>query len=169
MTTGWYRGMAIAALAGTLILAAACKDNNNTATNTTSAAASPAATQATVPTTVVPSATATAASAASPAAGGASTGAAQTVNEVMTDNKFSVTAISAKVGQPVTVDADNKGTAIHNFALIDTSGVSGTTKTDLLQSGKTASITFTFSKAGTYNFHCEVHPTEMTGKVTVTQ
>jgi len=55
---------------------------------------------------------------------------AQTVTEVMTDNKFSVTAMTVKVGQPLTINAKNNGQAIHNWDLLDKNGVSGTTKTE---------------------------------------
>jgi plastocyanin len=161
--------MAIAALAGTLILAAACKDNNNT-TNTTSAAASPTA--QTAPTTVAPTAAPSAPSnGATTSAGGPSAGgAAQTVTEVTTDNKFSVTSISAKVGQQVTVSVQNKGSAIHNFDITNASGAAtGTTKTDFVNGGETKTATFTFTKAGTYKYQCDVHPTEMIGQITVTQ
>jgi plastocyanin len=169
MTHSWFRGVSLAVLAGALVFTAACKDaNNNTAT--TGGASTPAATSQTAPTTVAPTAAATA-SGATPALGGGGS-AAQTVTEVTTDDKFSVTAISAKVGQPLTINVQNKGQAIHNWALSDDAGkaaATGTTAGQLVQPGKTDTINLTFTKAGTFNFNCQVHPTEMTGKVTVTQ
>lgn len=171
MRHGWFKASALAALAGTLIFVAACKDNNNVATPA-SGAASPVATSQVAPTTVAPTTapSAPAATGASPAVGAAS--GPQTVTEVTTDNKFSVTAISAKVGQPLTVTVQNKGAAIHNWALSDAAGkaaATGTTAEPLVQPGQTDSITLTFTKAGTFDFQCQVHPTEMTGKVTVAQ
>lgn len=158
----WLKALAFGALGGMLIFAAACKNNNTTSSNTSST--NTAATQvATMAATAAPTMAGTAA--AAPASGAA----AETINENMTDNKFSVTAITVKVGQPLTINAKNNGQAIHNWDLLDKDGVSGTTKTDLLQPGQSASITMTFSKAGKYKFQCDVHPTEMVGTVTVTQ
>jgi plastocyanin len=159
----WLKALAFGVLGGVLIFAAACKDNNNTSTSNTSSTTNTAATQVA---TMVPTQAAAAGTAAAAPASGA---AAETINENMTDNKFSVTAITVKVGQPLTINAKNNGQAIHNWDLLDKDGVSGTTKTDLLQSGQSASITMTFSKAGKYKFQCDVHPTEMIGTVTVTQ
>jgi|SRR5579875_609390 len=95
--------------------------------------------------------------------------------EVTTDNKFSVTDIVVPVGQPVTIDVQNKGNAIHNMDILDQSGstlkdASGKDlKTDLLQSGQEAKLTFTLNAPGTYKFQCDVHPTEMVGKVYAVQ
>lgn len=165
MTRSWYTGLALAALASALLLTAACKDANNNTTTATTAAASPTAAVAAA--TAAP----TTAPEASPAAAGASN-APQEVTEVTTDDKFSVTQINTKVGQPLKITVQNKGQAIHNWALSDAAGkaaATGTTAEPLVQPGQTDSITLTFTKAGTFNFQCQVHPTEMTGKVTVTQ
>lgn len=109
--------------------------------------------------------------------GGAAAGAAGApggpVNEVTSDNngampdKFSVTSIDATVGKPVTINVQNQGKALHNWHLLDTTGVNGTPMTPLLQPSQTGSLTLTFSQAGTFNFQCDVHPTEMKGAVTV--
>jgi plastocyanin len=172
MTHGWFKALALAALAGTLVLAAACKDNNNNVTPA-SGAASPIATAQIAPTTVVATVAASpAAGGATPALGGGAPSGPQTVTEVTTDDKFSVTTINAKVGQPLTITVQNKGAAIHNWALTDAAGkaaATGTTAAPLVQPGQTESITLTFTKTGTFNFQCQVHPTEMTGTVTVTQ
>jgi plastocyanin len=174
MRHGWFKASALAALAGTLIFAAACKDNNNNAAPT-SAAASPAATSQTAPTTVAPTTAASAAATsagATPALGGGAAAGAQTIDIVTTDNKFSVTTINAKVNQPLTITVQNKGAAIHNWALSDAAGkaaATGTTAEPLVQPGQTDSINLTFTKAGTFNYQCQVHPTEMTGKVIVAQ
>ena len=172
MQHAWFKSAALAALAGTLLVAAACKDNNNVNTPA-SGAASPAATAQVAPTTAVATTAASpAAGGATPALGGGAASGPQTVTEVTTDDKFSVTAINVKVGQPLTITVQNKGAAIHNWALTDAAGkaaASGQNATQLVQPNQTDSITLTFTKAGTFDYQCQVHPTEMTGKVTVTQ
>lgn len=174
------------ALAGALVFTAAACKNNNTNTPTTNAPAtlgSPVAQvggsggaggltatpMATTAAATVAAATPAAAGASTPAAGSPAAGAADAnkVTEVTTDNKFSVTAMTATVNVPFTVTVENHGTAIHNWALADTAGVTGTTMTGLAQPAKSESATMTFTKAGTYKFNCQVHPTEMIGTVTV--
>jgi len=39
--------------------------------------------------------------------------------------------------------------------------------TQLLAGGKSETVMFTIDKPGTYDYHCETHPTEMKGKLTV--
>lgn len=100
--------------------------------------------------------------------------------QVTTDNKFSETNIVVPAGQPVSVDVQNKGAAIHNWDVLDQSG-SATQKdstgkpvitdvgggSNLVPPGQQAKVTFTFNDPGVYNFRCDVHPTEMTGKLYV--
>jgi plastocyanin len=135
-----------------MLLAAACSSSNNNKSNA-----------APVNNAAAPATTVSAAGRASPAAG-----AAQAIDETMTDNKFSATAVTVKANQPVTITAPNKGAAVHNWNLIGQKDASGKDiKTALLDPGKSESITFTISKPGTYNFQCDVHPTEMKGTLTV--
>ncbi|HLZ71664.1 MAG TPA: cupredoxin domain-containing protein [Dehalococcoidia bacterium] len=88
--------------------------------------------------------------------------------ETTTDNKFSDTQVTVPAGKQVTLTVQNQGTAVHNVDVLDVKDDSGKDiKTDLVQAGKSATLTFTISKAGTYHFHCDVHPTEMTGTLVV--
>ncbi len=114
---------------------------------------------------VGPNGQAGAAASATPAASSAPT---TTWNETTTDNKFSDTQITVPAGKQVTLTVQNKGTAIHNVDVLDVKDDSGKDiKTDLVPAGKSATLTFTISKPGTYHFHCDVHPTEMTGTLVV--
>lgn len=97
-------------------------------------------------------------------------------DETTTDNKFSTTDIVVPVGQPITVNVDNKGAATHNWDVLDASGTKSlndaagkpiVTNPQLLPPGGTSAVTFTISTPGTYNFRCDVHPTEMVGKLYV--
>jgi plastocyanin len=70
---------------------------------------------------------------------------------------FNPNAISAKVGE--VVGFVNNDTTAHTATLDDDS-----CSTDNIAAG--ASMSLTFSAAGTYPFHCKIHP-NMTGTITV--
>ncbi len=74
-------------------------------------------------------------------------------------NAFSPADLQVKVGQKVTWV--NQESYPHSVVSDD-----GSFNSTSLDSGK--SFSFTFSKAGTYTYHCSIHPF-MTAKVTVTQ
>lgn len=97
---------------------------------------------------------------ASPNSTSASVGSTQTSakNSVQIANfSFSPTSLSIKVGDSVTwTNQDSVG---HSATSDD-----GSFDTGILAQGKSGSITF--SKAGTYTYHCSVHPM-MHGTITV--
>lgn len=89
-------------------------------------------------------------------------------DEVTTDNKFSVTAYTLEAGAETTINVLNKGTNTHNVHILDVQGADGNDiKTDLLPGGGSAKLTFTIAREGEYKFRCDVHPTEMTGSISV--
>ncbi len=157
MRTGLVRFILPAGLVLALVGAAACSSSNNANKPANTGANTNAAPVATVVSTAAPGA-----NAGSPSAG------ANALMEVTTDNKFSETKYTVKAGAPVTLTVQNNGQAIHNWDVTDMKDDAGKEiKTDLTNPGKTSSVTFTISKPGTYHFHCDVHPTEMTGTLTV--
>lgn len=113
------------------------------------------------------------------APGGAAAGAAGTsgnaLAETTTDNKFSTTSYTIDHGQQVTMTVDNKGQALHNWDVLDpsapTTSLKGTDgapiKTDFPPAGTSKTVTFQIDTPGTYNFQCDVHPTEMKGTLIV--
>jgi plastocyanin len=87
---------------------------------------------------------------------------------VATDNKFDKTELTVRANQPVTLTLQNRGQAIHNWHALnvkDKDGKEITTK--LLSGGQSETITFTIVQTGTVEYICDVHPTEMRGKLIV--
>ena len=84
--------------------------------------------------------------------GGASPAATpMVINMKAADIKYDITTVTAKVGQPVTVNIQNSGALEHSF-VIDQLNV----KRDHIQAGQSAAITFTPTSAGTFEFYCDV-------------
>ena len=77
------------------------------------------------------------------------------------DFSFSPTALDLTAGKTVTISATNDGAAKHNLTIEKL-------KVNVdLPPGSTKTATVKGAKAGTYEFHCEYHPTQMKGTVTV--
>lgn len=143
-----------AALAVTLALAlAACGGAASPAASTAASVA------ASVQASVVPS-SAPAASSAASSAGAAASGAAAAGGTAVTIAGFAFdpSTVSVKVG--ATVTWTNNDSVGHTVTFDDGSATSGT-----LQQGGTYQQTF--SKAGTFAYHCRIHP-NMKASVTVT-
>jgi len=88
--------------------------------------------------------------------------------EITTDNKFSKTTFISPAGQAVTLTQTNKGSAIHNWHVLDQKDENGKDITTALTNpGSTSTVTFTIQAPGTYKFQCDVHPTEMFGTLKV--
>jgi len=154
MSRSISRAAAFAVLPG-MLLGAACANKPGSTNNANSANAVAGAPVATVAT-----ATGTGVAGAAASAGG--------LTETTTDNKFSSTSLSATAGAPTNLVFTNKGAAIHNWHLLDVKDADGKDiKVDLLEGGKSQTISFTIGKSGTYHFQCDVHPTEMKGTLKV--
>ncbi len=86
---------------------------------------------------------------------------------VARDNRFEPKAFTAPANTPIRLTLDNKGAALHNFALVGQKGPDGQEiQTRLIPGGQQDSVTFTLP-AGRYEFYCTVHPAEMRGTLTV--
>lgn len=91
---------------------------------------------------------------------------------VMGDNFFDPSALGAPVGQQVTVNLVNDGSAIHNMRIAGVDGEYDTdddfvSDPDLMQGGDEGTLVFTLDEAGTFEFRCDFHPVEMTGTISV--
>jgi len=82
----------------------------------------------------------------------AAAGTTATVTVEIKDFKFSPSPVEAKVGD--TIGWTNSDSAPHTATLDD-----GACSTDTISQGATGLLTFT--KAGTYTYHCKIHPTQM--------
>jgi plastocyanin len=96
------------------------------------------------------------------ASGGASTcsesTAAGTVAVTVADFSFTPSSITASTGQVIAFS--NTGATGHTATLDGGQCATGT-----INPGKSDGLVFT--TAGTYKFHCAIHPTQMTGTITV--
>ena len=143
----------------TLVLGACGSGSTQSPVVTTAPATAAAATPA--PATGAP------ASAAPSAAGGggaaacapAAAGAAATVKVSIKNFAFSPEPVTAKVGD--VIGWTNNDSAGHTASLDD-----GTCTTDTIASGTTQALVF--SAPGTYPYHCNIHPTQMKGTITIT-
>jgi plastocyanin len=119
----------------------------------------------------------------SPAPGGQPGGAPTAANEIdMADFFFQYQGaqnptIPVTAGQATEFDLKNSGKALHNMHVAG----GGTYDTDLcapgdndpcsdpadIRAGQSGKITINIAEPGTYDFRCDIHPTQMTGKIEV--
>jgi plastocyanin len=85
--------------------------------------------------------------------------------------KFLETKLTLTAGAKVSMSFDNKDAGLqHNFALFDGKDANAPAvfHSPLVTGPSTATFSFTApSKPGSYFFHCDVHPNQMTGTATV--
>ena len=139
-----------------LLTLAACSGGTSPAPAGTTAASASAPGGASAP----------AGGASAPAGGGAAcatapAGSTAAVTVTIKDFKFSPQPVQAKVGD-VVAWTNQDGTTPHS-ATMDTAGCD----TNTINGGATAMLVF--SQAGTYTYHCSIHPTQMKDYTVVVQ
>ena len=91
-----------------------------------------------------------------------------TVTIVAQSTKFSTDCLAAPANQPFTLSFENKDTTAHNLAFLTSHSASEVMfRADIFAGPKTSTFTMGPFKPGNYAFHCEVHPTLMSGSFTV--
>jgi cytochrome c oxidase subunit 2 len=108
--------------------------------------------------------------AATPTAGASGGSAATVIKLTAKDVKFSTSTLTAPAGQPFTIQFTNDDAVPHNVAIFEGSNANGKNvfRGKVFPGpGKTMSYNVPALPAGTYYFHCDVHPTVMNGTLTV--
>jgi plastocyanin len=78
------------------------------------------------------------------------------------DFSYAPAAITAKAGQPVTLEVTNSGQSAHTFT------ITGVVDSGSIGAGQSKAVTFTPSSAGSLQFFCTIHGASvMSGKLTV--
>ena len=109
--------------------------------------------------------------AAPTAAGGASpTAAAPSTNLTISaeNTAWDTSTLSAVAGQPLTLTLDNKDSLAHNIHFFKGADATGAdvAQTDIATGPTTQTLNFGPLDPGDYFYHCDVHPTQMTGTLT---
>jgi len=82
--------------------------------------------------------------------------------------KWNADCLAAPAGQAFTIVMDNKDTVAHNVAILKSHSATDVQfRGELLQGPKQTTYEIPALSAGTYVFHCEVHPTQMRGTFVV--
>jgi plastocyanin len=90
------------------------------------------------------------------------------INLMADNNRFDQKTLTTKAGEAVTLNLMNHDAAVHNLHIVGLKGSDGKeVQTALLEQGKSASVTFSTAKPGSYKFVCDVHPADMTGTLLV--
>lgn len=89
----------------------------------------------------------------------------------MVDNAFSPNNLTVKAGTKVTIQLPNTGKVPHNAQIAGLDGNFDSPQAvfsspEVIMPGKSGTIEFTPSAAGTYKLRCEIHPDQMTGTIT---
>src|SRR3990170_1111054 len=119
------------------------------------------------------------AAAPSPGAGATPVAVQGEISMDMGDNFFQMgdqknPTLSVKIGQAVKVNLTSKGVAIHNMRTAGEDGNYNSGDDDVsdpnpVPSGATATLEFTFDKAGTFSYQCDFHPLDMKGEIIIAQ
>ena len=90
-----------------------------------------------------------------------------TLSLVATNFQFDQATLSATAGSATTYKVTNNGTVDHNLTITDNADASHKALVNEdVKPGKSASKALTLA-AGSYEYHCEYHPTQMKGTLTV--
>ncbi|MGH2717294.1 MAG: cupredoxin domain-containing protein, partial [Actinomycetota bacterium] len=101
------------------------------------------------------------------------TGGAQPSNNITitaANTAYSKTSLTFTAGSPITIKFVNGDSVPHNIHIFQGTSASGTSvfTGDITNPGSTSTYNVGSLPAGTYFFRCDVHPTIMTGTITVT-
>jgi plastocyanin len=84
------------------------------------------------------------------------------------NTSFNTSCLAAPAGRPFTISFENKDSLAHNLAILESHEAEDVLfRGDIFQGPKTTTYNVGALEAGTYAFHCEVHPAAMQGTFVV--
>ncbi len=87
---------------------------------------------------------------------------------VASGTKFAKDCLAAPANQAVTISMENKDTIGHNLVVLKShTATDPIARADVFTGPRTVTLNVPAQPAGTYAFHCEVHPRVMTGTFVV--
>jgi plastocyanin len=87
---------------------------------------------------------------------------------VASGTKFEKDCLAAPANQAVTISMENKDTIGHNLAVVKSHTATDViARADIFTGPRTVTLNVPAQPAGTYAFHCEVHPNVMMGTFVV--
>lgn len=87
-----------------------------------------------------------------------------TVSIVASNTSFNTACIAAPADQPFTLTYENRDSIGHNIVLLEShTATDPFFRADIFTGPRTMTFDVAPIRAGTYAFHCEVHPSVMTG------
>lgn len=91
-----------------------------------------------------------------------------TVAVVASDTKFDTDCLAAPANQAFTLSYDNRDTIAHNIVFLESHDATDVMfRADIFTGPKKSTFEVPAMSSGTYAFHCEVHPSVMTGTLVV--
>lgn len=94
--------------------------------------------------------------------------AGSTVAVVASATKFNATCLAAPANQAFTLSFDNRDSISHNLVILESHTASDVLfRAEIFTGPKATMFNVPALKPGTYAFHCEVHPSVMTGTFVV--
>lgn len=91
-----------------------------------------------------------------------------TVSVIASGTKFNTECLAAAANQPFTVSYDNRDNIAHNIVILESHTATEVLfRAEIFPGPKTSTFNVPALKAGTFAFHCEVHPSQMRGTFVV--
>ncbi len=91
-----------------------------------------------------------------------------TLTIVASSTKFNTDCLAGAADQSLTLSYENKDQISHGLVLLESHNSSDPFfRVDVFAGPKTQTITIPAQKPGTYAFHCQVHPSAMSGTLIV--
>lgn len=104
-----------------------------------------------------------------PAGGGATCSPSGTSLSLVADNiRFDKECLAAPAGRPFTIAYENRQSLPHNLVILESHTATDVMfRADIFTGPRTVTLQVPALEAGTYAFHCEVHPSQMQGTFVV--